>query len=236
MRSSLIRHSGRIGVKCAFAVMSLLTLVGSANAQQEWCPGSRVVHVLVGRDEYWIPTRYNPHFDIDEGEQRAQTRGQKTGSRYNPVIYCQKPNEPAWRVRSIGVEIRNVIHVPVPRPDTVEGLEALIAVSLLKRRPDFKLQNYPWVESQSPYLASKDGRHFLSRENTFLGSKIEISTTPGFAALMFSPIGKDTMAQATAVLSAGKKLPSEQTIDSMARLIAEWKTDQEHKQNGPHKP
>jgi hypothetical protein len=107
----------------------------------------------------------------------------------------------------------------------VEGLQAVIGVSLLRRRPDFKLQNYPWTESQSPYLASKDGRHFLSRENIFLGSKIEISTTPGFSALMASPIGKDTMARATAVLPAGKKMPSDQTIDSMARLIAGWKTN-----------
>src|SRR5438034_11690929 len=55
-------------VRCGFALAALLMLMGSANAQQAWCPGNRVVHVLVGRDEYWIPTRYDPHFEVDEGE------------------------------------------------------------------------------------------------------------------------------------------------------------------------
>jgi hypothetical protein len=210
-------------MQCGFALASLLMLTGSANAQQEWCPGNRVVHVLVGRDEYWIPTRYDPHFEVDEGEQRARTEVQKSGSRHNLIIHCQQPNERAWRVRWIGVQIPNVTTVPVPRPATAEGIQALMAVSLQKRRPDFRLQNYPWAESQSPYLASRDGRHFLSKENIFLESKVEIETIPGFAARISSPIGKDTIANATAALPTGKKMPSDETIASMARLIGEWK-------------
>src|SRR5258706_14716532 len=132
MRSAPIQFGGRKWVNCGFAIMSLLTFMGPANAQQEWCPGNRVVHVLVGRDEFWIPTRYNPYFSIDEGEQLARTQLQKSGGSHTPVVHCQKPNEPAWRVRWIGVEIRNVTTVPVPRPNRVEGLLALIEVSLLK--------------------------------------------------------------------------------------------------------
>jgi hypothetical protein len=199
--------------------------MGSANAQQEWCPGNHVVHVLVGRDEYWIPTRYDPHFEVDEGALHARTQLQKSGERRSPVIHCQQPNEPAWRVRWIGVEVRNMTAVPVPRPATVEGLQGLMDISLQKRRADFKLQNFRWAKSQSLYLESADGRHFLSKENIFLESKIEISTTTKFSALLLSPIGKDTVASATAVLPAGKKMPSDQTIESMARLIAGWKTN-----------
>ena len=225
MRPAPIRYSERIVVNCGFALIAMLTLMGSANAQQGWCLENRVVHVLVGRDEYWIPTRYNPHFEVDEGEKRGRAQPQRLGGRLIPAIHCQKPNEAPWRVSWIGVEIRNVTTVPVPRPNTVEGLQALIEVSLLKRRPGFKLQNYPWAESQSPYLVSKDGRHFLSRENMFLGSKIAISVTPGSVALMDTPLGKDTIASATAVWPRDRKMPSDQTIASMARLIAEWKTN-----------
>lgn len=217
------RGMAHLGEQCCFALCLLLMLTGSANAQQKWCPENRVVHVLVGRDEYWIPTRYNPHFEVDEGEQRGRARPQRLGGRLVPAIHCQKANEAPWRVSWIGVEIRNVTAVPVPRPNTVEGLQAVIEVSLLKRRPDFELQNYPWAESQSPYLASKDGRHFLSRENTFLGSKIAISVTPGSAALMRSPIGKDTIASATAVWPRDRKIPSDETISAMAQLISNWK-------------
>jgi hypothetical protein len=210
-------------VTCGLVVMLISMLMSPANAQQKWCPTNRVFHVLVGRDEYWIPTRYNPHFDVDEGEQRGGAKPQISGSRLIPAVLCQKPNEPAWRVRRVSVQIRDVTDVQVPRPANVEGLQALIAISLLKRRADFKLPTYPpWANSQ-PYWETSDGRYFLSRDNIFLGSKLEISTTPGFMALMVSPIGRDTIVKAHAVLSASKKMPSDRTIDSLARLVAEWK-------------
>jgi hypothetical protein len=200
--------------RAALALAAVFALNAPAHAQDTPCKQPQAIHISIGDDEYWIPTRQGPKLAADEGETRLQTDPR--------LAYCQAAGDAPWRVRSVIVVVRNILPNANPR-GPAQGLAKFSIISLQKREAQYAFPDLGWHDAKGPYRVSPNGQTFLSKADTFLGAKLQISASPGFAATLISPIGKETVAQGTAALANGQMVPSQETIAAMAQLITDWK-------------
>jgi len=200
--------------RTALALAAVFAFHAPAYAQDAPCKQAQAIHVAIGGDDYWIPSRQGPKLQADDGETRIQADPR--------LAYCQAAGDPPWRVRSVIVAVRNILPNANPR-GPAEGLAKFSIISLQKREAQYAFPDLGWRDAKGPYRVSANGQTFLSKGDTFLGAKLQISASPGFAATLIAPIGKATVAQGTAALADGQMVPSQQTIAAMAQLITDWK-------------
>jgi hypothetical protein len=193
---------------------------GVVYAAQPDCQSASIVRVYVGRDQYWIPARYKPVFSPEDGEKRVHSIYVNSGH-MSTKKYCQGAIDAPWHVSSVSVAIRNITGKEDLRRSSGSIFD-LVEVGLNTYHHPLRYSAAEWKEASGPYLVGRGQGQFLSKQSIFLGAKLQIISTRGFAAFMQAPVGRDTMASGTAALASEQQIPLAGTISAFANLISEW--------------
>jgi hypothetical protein len=210
----------RISLGALTALVTLTACSPPPSRIKAPCYAATTIRATIGRDAFQIPASLTPWMVAADGERRVRTEPRKTGH-WGWTAYCQRPTDRPWRLRSFGFKGDRLAFAKVPGVAQISSGLLTIGFST-HSNPKRELQRYR-KSATSDYLVSPNGHDFISKQKIFLGSEVEIISTPGFAAGVIAFVGNDTTMMATVPLDKGSTLPADGAIPALANLTSTLK-------------